>query len=116
MTRTAPTPPGCSAADLLNWWRERARTEPATSGYYAACVQALACLGTPAELASLDARTLDIDLLITAATIRCWTGLPATGQHHEARRLRRAVAMFRAALSEAGTVPVFVNPTRTPLS
>jgi hypothetical protein len=105
MTAYAPTPTGSTAADLLAWWRLRARAHRAAAGYYLTCRTALAQLGTETELRRVNALTLDPDRLADAAAATCWADLPAPSRHHHRLQLRRAVTLFNAAVDQHGTGP-----------
>lgn len=105
MTQYAPAPTGLSAADLLLWWQERARTDSAATAYYATVRVALAELGTERELRQISAVRLDPDRLVDTAAAGCWAALGAPSLHHRRLRLRRALRLFRTAIEHHGADP-----------
>ncbi|MEY9935278.1 hypothetical protein ABH926_009953 [Catenulispora sp. GP43] len=105
MTPYAPLPTGSTAADLLAWWRQRARTDRVATGYYTTCRMALAELGPEARLREINALTLHADDLVRLAVDGCWFGLSEPSRHHHTLRLRRALGLFSAALGMQGSAP-----------
>jgi hypothetical protein len=116
MTQYAPAPTGLSAADLLAWWQERARTDAAATAYYATVRVALAELGTEPELRQISALRLDPDRLADTAAAGCWAALAAPSLHHRRLRLRRALRLFREAIEQHGPdlAPHAVTDRRLP--
>lgn len=105
MTFHAPDPTGSTAADLLAWWRQRARTDRVATGYYTACRMAFAELGSEAQLGAISALALNADDLARRAADGCWFGLSEPSRQHQTLRLRRALGLFSAALGMHDTAP-----------
>lgn len=103
MTHYALAPAGCTAADLLAWWRQRARTDATAASYFATCRAALSHLGAEADLRKISTLSLNLDQLAAQATGGCWAELPPASHHHQRLRLRRAVRLFHAAVEQYGT-------------
>lgn len=102
-TPYAPVPTGCTAADLLAWWRQRARTDPTAVSYFAVCRTALSYVGTKTNLRAISTLSLNLDQLAAHAAAGCWAELPPASRHHQTLRLRRAVRLFHAAVEQHGT-------------
>lgn len=102
-TPYAPAPTGCTAADLLAWWRQRARTDTTAVSYFTACRTALSQVGTEADLRKISTLSLNLDQLAAQAAVGCWAELPPASRHHQTLRLRRAVRLFHAAVEQHGT-------------
>jgi hypothetical protein len=117
MTQYAPAPTGLSAADLLAWWQERARTDSTATAYYATVRVAMVELGTEPELRQISALRLDPDCLVDTAAAGCWAGLAAPSLHHRRLRLRRALWLFRTAIERHGPDPArrAVTDRRVPI-
>ncbi|MBS2545391.1 hypothetical protein KGQ19_00765 [Catenulispora sp. NL8] len=105
MTSYAPPPTGGTAADLLAWWQQRARTDRVATSYYTACDMALSELGSESQLREISALTLYVDDLARRAADGCWLGLSESARHHQTLRLRRALSLFSAALRMYGGAP-----------
>ena len=113
MTPYAPAPAGCTAADLLVWWRQRARTDITAASYFAVCRAALSQLGTEADLRQISTLSLTLDQLAAHAAAECWAELPPASRHHQRLRLRRAVRLFHAAVEQHCTESAPRAPTGT---
>lgn len=113
MTSYAPLPTGSTAADLLAWWRQRARTDRVATGYYTTCRMALAELGSEAQLRGIDVLALQADELARLAVDGCWFGLSEPSRHHHILRLRRALGLFKAALEMNRSAPAPASPPAT---
>ena len=106
MAPYASAPTGLSAADLLAWWRQRARTDTTAVSYFAACRAALSQVGTETDLREISTLSLNLDRLTAQAMTGCWAELPPASRHHESLRLRRAVRLFHAAVEQHSTESV----------
>jgi hypothetical protein len=104
-TPYAPAPAGYTAADMLAWWRQRARMDTTAVSYFAACRTALSHVGTETDLREISTLSLNLDRLAAQAAAGCWAELPPASRHHERLRLRRAVRLFHAAIEQHGTEP-----------
>jgi hypothetical protein len=115
MTFHSALPTGSTAADLLAWWRQRARTDRIATGYYTTCRDALAEFGSEAQLRRIDALKLHADDLARQAVNGCWAGLSEPSRHHQALRLRRALGLFGAAFRMCSGTPLTIpHPVARP--
>jgi len=113
MTPYAPSPSGSTAADLLAWWRQRARTDRVATGYYTTCQMVLAELGPAAQLRGISALTLRAEDLARLAVDGCWYGLSEASRYHHELRLRRALRLFSSALGVDRNAPAMACPPTT---
>lgn len=113
MTPYASPPTGSTAADLLAWWRRRARTDHVATGYYTTCQMVLAELGPEAQLRGISALTLRVEDLARLAVDGCWFGLSEPSRHHHTLRLRRALRLFSFALGVDRSTPATAFPSVT---
>jgi len=113
MTPYAPPPTGSTAADLLAWWRQRARTDRIATGYYTTCQMVLAEMGAEAQLRGISALTLRAEDLARLAVDGCWFGLSEPSRRRHELRLRRALRLFNSALRVDRSAPATARPAIT---
>ena len=100
MTKTSmpavPEPAGPTAANLIDWWQQRADISPTGTedGYVSVCREVLYATAGDVDLTDIDIQALDVEHLLDEFAATAWATLAPATQRAYTNRFRRGVADF----------------------